>query len=184
MYYVDRFLQKARINKTKKYITNGSKVLDIGAHKGELFDYFLNQGITITGIGIEPLNNEPIIHKQYKIINDFFPTEKLNENDFDVATLLAVLEHLPLEIIPNFAEQINNALKKGGYLIITVPSPSVDYILNVLSFFRLIKGMSLEQHYGYDITMTKGLFEKQGFTLVKHKKFQLGLNNLFVFKKN
>jgi hypothetical protein len=48
---------------------------------------------------------------------------------------------------------------------------------------RLIDGMSLEQHYGYDITQTPALFCSAGFTLLNAKKFQFGLNNLFVFEK-
>jgi hypothetical protein len=68
-------------------------------------------------------------------------------------------------------------------LIITVPSPRVDDILKVMKAVRLIDGMSLEQHYGYDITQTPALFCSAGFTLLKAKKFQFGLNNLFAFEK-
>jgi hypothetical protein len=64
-----------------------------------------------------------------------------------------------------------------------VPSPSVDAILEVLLFFRLIKGMELDQHYGYDITKTQSLFESVGFQFITHQSFQLGINNLFVFEK-
>lgn len=48
---------------------------------------------------------------------------------------------------------------------------------------RLSDGMSLEQHYGYDIAQTPDLFCAAGFALLKASKFQFGLNNLFVFEK-
>jgi hypothetical protein len=43
--------------------------------------------------------------------------------------------------------------------------------------------MSLEQHHGFEASSTRSLFERQGLKLVLHQRFQLGLNNLFVFKR-
>lgn len=183
MYYVDRYLQKARIKKARKYIRNGQKILDIGSNQGEFFDFYLKKGIKLTGVGIEPLNTDIIKKENYYIINDFFPSLKLKDKDFDLAILLAVLEHIPMDIIPSFAQSIYESLNKGGKLIITVPSPQVDRILEVLAFFRIIKGMSLEEHYGYDVKQTISLFESAGFKTIENTTFQFGLNNLFVFEK-
>jgi hypothetical protein len=74
-------------------------------------------------------------------------------------------------------------LKPGGSLIITVPSRSVDTILDILIFFRIIDGMSTHEHYGFSPKETIVLGREAGFTLVKSRTFQLGLNNIFVFKK-
>jgi hypothetical protein len=75
-----------------------------------------------------------------------------------------------------------NLLKPKGRVIVTVPSPQVDYILEILLKLKLIDGMSLEEHYGFKPSDTEIIFSK-GFKLIKKKKFQLGLNNLYVFEK-
>jgi hypothetical protein len=43
--------------------------------------------------------------------------------------------------------------------------------------------MSLEQHYGFSPAETRLLFGFAGLTLTAQKRFQFGLNNLFVFVK-
>jgi hypothetical protein len=97
--------------------------------------------------------------------------------------MLAVLEHVPREVQPVLARDIHTWLRPGGRLIITVPSPMVDRILDVLRALRLVDGMSLEQHFGFDPSETPQVFGGAGLTLVAHETFQLGLNHLFVFER-
>ncbi len=53
----------------------------------------------------------------------------------------------------------------------------------LLKRLRLIDGMSLEEHHGYDVGETTAIFGEPDFRLVRHRKFQLGLNNLFIFER-
>ena len=81
------------------------------------------------------------------------------------------------------AENCFKYLVPGGKLIITVPSPQVDQILEILLKLKLIEGMSLEEHYGYKPEDTEHIFAAPLFKMVKKEKFQFGLNNLFVFER-
>jgi hypothetical protein len=63
-----------------------------------------------------------------------------------------------------------------------VPEPTVDRILDVLLRLRLVHGMSLEQHYGFLPDDTVRLFEDAGLRLSARQRFQMRLNNLFVFQ--
>jgi hypothetical protein len=68
--------------------------------------------------------------------------------------------------------------------VITAPSPVVDRILAFLKFIHVIDGMSLEQHYGFEPRVVPSLFSIEGLALAKAQRFQLGCNNLFVFRKS
>ena len=98
-------------------------------------------------------------------------------------TMLAVLEHIPAGQQKPIIRMIFDLILPGGLVILTVPSKKTDLLLRPLKRMGIIRGMSLEEHYGFDPADTKILFEEAGFSLIKRQTFQAGLNNLFVFKK-
>ena len=198
MKLIDRILQRWRISKALKYVPAGSRVLDIGCHKGEFFMYAGNR--LSSGIGIDPLLTDskaayepcqfPFSNKipcpDVTLIKGFFPDDiPPMTKKFDTIIILAVLEHIPENMLTNFVSACYNWINDNGRVILTVPSPFVDNIITVLSKLRLIDGMSLEEHYGLSIKKVPDFFLKGNyFMLIKHSRFQLGLNNLFVFNKN
>jgi hypothetical protein len=96
--------------------------------------------------------------------------------------LLAVLEHIPLSQQAQLARECARALAPNGRLIITVPSPFVDRILAILLRLRLVDGMAVEQHYGFKPDRVPALFGQE-LRVVTARRFQCGLNHLFVFQK-
>ncbi|MDX2188791.1 MAG: methyltransferase domain-containing protein [Bacteroidota bacterium] len=180
MKLLDRILQNWRIAKAKPFIPNEAEVLDIGCFDGALFEK-LNKKLTF-GVGIDPLV-QPKLTDKYRLINGYFPDGLNKYSQFHAITLLAVLEHIPSDIIDNFALSCYQYLYPKGKLIITVPHKNVDRILEILLKLKLIHGMSLEEHHGFDINNTPQIFEKAGLKLIHKSTFQLGLNNLFVFEK-
>ena len=179
---LDRLLQRWRIAKVKPYIPKGANVLDIGCADGALFKQF--ESHVSGGIGIDPCLQYSEHIGSFRLIAGKFPDDLPDTRLFNVITMLAVLEHVKSEDQPSLAKHCAQLLAPEGYLIITVPSRIVDWILHVLKFLRVIDGMSLEQHYGFDVSTTPLLFSVDGLRLVKAEKFQLGLNNLFVFRKS
>jgi SAM-dependent methyltransferase len=179
--WLDRFLQRWRIAKARPYVTAGARVLDLGCADGALFRQLAPR--IGEGVGIDPELECSVPMGPHRLIAGWFPKDLPDDRPFDVITLLAVLEHVPLDRQPQLAEDCARLLKPGGHLVVTVPSPLVDRILGVLKFLRLIHGMSLEQHYGFDVRQTPTLFTGKGLKLVKARRFQLGLNRLYVFRK-
>ncbi len=177
---IDCILQKWRMKVASKHIEKGAKVLDVGAWQGELFDLHPAIG---DYWGIDPLAMASSSSQKKKLIKADFPCADLPNSYFDVVTMLAVLEHIPYEKQANISDAIYSVLKPSGKLIITVPSSSVDYILSVLKLLGLISGMSLDQHYGFNIKEIDQAFQESRFALKHHSTFQLGLNNLYIFLK-
>ncbi len=178
---IDRILQKARIRQAAKFIRQGDSVLDIGSSDGVMFDEL--RGVISEGTGIDPLIKAVTKKDNYILLPGYFPEAVPDNRTYDAITLLAVLEHIPSDKQMDFAIACWKHLNPSGRVIITVPSPRVDDILNVLKFLRLIDGMSLEEHYGFEINQTKKAFHEGLFKKILHETFQLGLNNLFVFEK-
>lgn len=178
---IDRLVQRWRIAKAAPWIAPGSRVLDIGCADGALFRQLRDR--VREGVGIDTELRERVVHERYELLPGTFPEVLTGNRVFDAITLLAVLEHVPPEHQASLALACAQRLVPGGHLIVTVPGPLVDSILDVLLFLRLIHGMALEQHYGFEPAQTPGIFEPHGFELVRASRFELGLNHLFVFRR-
>jgi 2-polyprenyl-3-methyl-5-hydroxy-6-metoxy-1,4-benzoquinol methylase len=177
---LDRFLQRWRITMVKPYLAVGQRVLDVGSADGALFRQVPTLG---QYVAVDPDLPESRQIGNAWFVKGYFPQDLPDGEPFDAITMLAVLEHFPAENHGTLAASCARLLKPGGHLLITVPSPLVDAILHVLEAVRLIDGMATEQHHGFEARQTPAIFEPAGLTLVCQKRFQLGLNNLYVFKK-
>ena len=178
---IDYLLQNERIRQAKKFII-GDSLLDIGCHFGELFESLLKKR-KITGDGIDGVITSAIHKTHYSLYPGYFPEDFPIQKKYDNIALLAVLEHIPMEQLEKYPSLLGTYLNPKGRVIITVPTKKVDSILNVLLFFKLIHGMDLVHHQDFERSIIKTLFTQNGYGLVTEKRFELGLNILFVFEK-
>jgi 2-polyprenyl-3-methyl-5-hydroxy-6-metoxy-1,4-benzoquinol methylase len=181
MKIIDEILQSWRFKQALAYINEYSKVLDVGCHQGELIK--LLAGHISLGIGIDPTLKIEEEGNGYRLIKGRFPGDLPGEDDFNVITLLAIVEHVPQQELPLFIHNCRERLCSGGCIIITFPSPKAENILNLMKRFRLIEGLSLEEHHRMDINNLMELLTKEGFELKTRKRFQLGYNNLLVARR-
>lgn len=171
------------MRKAAAFIGRGDCVLDIGSADGALFRLVPDLG---PSVGIEPeLESEHISESpNVDYYRGYFPAALPGPMTFDAITMLAVLEHVPSDQQESLARACAAHLKPGGRLIVTVPSQAVDYVLTVLKWLGVIDGMSLHQHYGFEASQTPKIFLPHGLRLIAARRFQLGLNNLFVFGRD
>ncbi len=171
-----------RISKVVRHIGPDTRILDIGCHDGALFRRLVKTNTT--GLGIDSHSVPERTDNRFEFVQGHFPADLTFETAaFDTVCALAVMEHVPEPELGDFVKSIHMVLKPGGTAILTVPSPLVDTILDILISIRLISGMETEQHHAFDVGQVVPLFEGQGFVLLLHRRFQLGLNNLFVFRR-
>ena len=178
---IDRLLQFWRIAKARPFIPPAARVLDLGCAEGELFKQL--KSVADESMGIDPTLKSNSHVRGISLIAGFFPNDMPRVEPFDVITMLAVLEHFPVETYADLTAGCARFLKPSGRLIITVPSPFVDHLLWVLKSLRLIHGMSLEEHHGFEVSQTETIFPEPDFRVLAKKRFQLGLNHLFVFER-
>lgn len=115
----------------------------------------------------------------------FFPAdlERLDmQGPYHAIFSLAVFEHLNEDDFSSVRAALPKLLFPGGRLIISVPHPFVDRILDILMFLRLIDGQAVEEHHGFDPGHLVELGSER-LRLISRTTFQLGLNNLFVFER-
>lgn len=181
MKLLDRYLQSVRIKKAKAYIRKNDSILDIGSADGAMFEKLR----TLIGksVGVDPTIKETIEKELYTLYAGYFPEACPQKRTYNIITMLAVLEHIPTAQQTQLALDCYRFLKPDGRVIITVPSPQVDYILDILLRLKLIDGMSLEEHFGFKPEDTEQIFKAPFFKLIKKRKFQFGLNNLYVFER-
>ena len=120
---------------------------------------------------------------RYRLLPGRFPDDlPADVGTFDVVTMLALFEHVPVEAQKPVVAACRSCSSPAALAVLTVPSPAVDPMLDVMAKVRIIDGLSHDQHHGFKPADLGPLFEAGGFRTVVTKRFQLGLNNLFVFQ--
>jgi len=163
------------------HIPEGVKILDIGTTDGQLFRHLKHR--IKAGLGIDPLLSETVVCDRYRLMPGRFPDQIPRSEKFDAITFLAVLEHLPKDVVQRCGQICSSLLRPGGCVIITVPSKYVDTILMILKWLKLVDAHTLGEHHGFNVSMINEIFSNSLFKLIYKEKYQLGLNNLFVYQK-
>lgn len=109
-------------------------------------------------------------------------TDKLPfpDADFDVVTLLAVLEHL--DYPRAMVAEIARVLKPRGQVVLTVPSKAAKPVLEFLAYkVGIVSESEIRDHKCYyDKAALEQLFTGSGMRIDRHRYFQLGMNNFLV----
>lgn len=124
------------------------RILDIGCGTFPRFlyttpfaeKYGLDQVVTTSDV----LVKENIHIQQFDLAN----TSKLPFGDefFDVATMLAVIEHLRYETASQVLTEVFRILKPGGVCILTTPAKWADRILRAMARLYLVSPREMEEH--------------------------------------
>lgn len=178
---IEPLLQELRIIKIKEFLENVDTLVDIGCDIPPKFLNRYKSRIT-KGIGIDEVI-EAHQEDNLSFIKQTI-TKKVNIPDktADAVTLLAVLEHMkyPKEII----EETHRILKPGGRVLITVPSPRCEPLLNMLAPIGLVRESMIDQHENYFThEVLRKLLLDAGYNEVLVEDFEFGFNTFATGKK-
>ncbi len=132
---------KALINEAldTSVVTNPS-LLDIGCNDGTMLDFAPHE---YDKTGIDPSDIALGVHESIEMINDFFPSKKLDKRIFDIITSIAMFYDVDDPV--GFAKEIKKLLSPDGlwilevaYLPTTIRNTSYDTICHEhLTYYHL-----------------------------------------------
>lgn len=183
MRWLDKVIRSWRTRVAIRYAPkNICRVFDIGCGDGFLLKKIAHRVLQGDGCDIALETNS--MDDRLNLMKGAFLNvlHEKAESSYDTIFALAVFEHFPEEDMRDTVSLIHRILASRGRLIVTVPHPFVDKILDVLTFFKMIDGIALQEHTGLEPIKLFNYLSTQ-LQPVKRRRFQLGLNYLFVFEK-
>jgi ubiquinone/menaquinone biosynthesis C-methylase UbiE len=182
--FLEPILRRMRVKKVLPTIHRypDCRLLDIGCG----WDYrllktvepFIGKGVGID-FKVREMENTKIKTVRMRML-DALPFES---ESFDIVTMLAVLEHLsdPLRMM----SETERVLKKGGRLMLTVPSKIAKPVLEFLAYrLHIVSEVEMKDHKQYsNHNDLKKLLCQSGMTIEQHRYFQMGMNNYCVAMK-
>ena len=175
---LDTILEYIRFRKVTPYIPKDATLLDVGTGDGTFLDYL--QGHTRFAVGIDPYIAGPSENGNTLRLPGDFPYDYTEDFTFDVSTMLASIDHIPVDEHACIVNGCWKYLNPGGRVIITVPHPRVDRLLELLTSLNILEGFSIQEHYGFNPQWLPDIFN--GWKLLKKERWELGCNYLFIFE--
>ena len=175
---LDLFICRWRSGVVRRHLRPDATVLDFGCGHQALFLQSVKKNIKL-GIGLDydatpsrPASNLEI--QQFHFKGRFeFP-----DNSFDQITILAVLEHIPLDQVSVLFREFRRILRHGGSLLLTTPTPRSQPLLEFLAFqLKIISGPEIRDHKHYwSEAEIRALADREGYRCQTYHTFQAGLN--------
>lgn len=179
---IDRFLRAWRTRVALRAVPAPLQAaLDIGCGDA----YLLSRVRAGQRTGIDPGLAEARIEAGIRLLPGRFPDDLAAlspDGPYDAIFALAVFEHLTDADFAQARDRLPDLLRPQGRLIVTVPHPLVDAILDLLLALRVIDGQAVHEHHGFEPARLLELGSER-LRLMYRRRFQLGLNNLFVFER-
>ena len=175
----DRLVAWRRFRAAYGYVQPDSRICDIGCGiEGAFLRYARSRVRSGVGLDYQPMRNGD--GRALLVQCDLTRGIPLQNGFFNHAVMLAVLEHL--ESPQPLLAEIFRILAPGGSLIMTWPNTVVDPILDVLHSLRLVSGeMESDKHQPrIPVQNLISMLKEIGFVRFKHRRFELGMNNLLV----
>ena len=175
---LDLFICRWRSRIVRRFIRPGATVMDFGCGHQALFLRSVQEQIT-RGIGLDydaapsrPAANIEIQQFHFKERFEFA------DRTFDQITILAVVEHIPLDQVDILFREFRRVLKDDGRVLLTTPTPAAKPLLEFLAFkLRIISAPEIADHkHYYSESDLRALAALHGLEFTAYSKFLFGFN--------
>jgi 2-polyprenyl-3-methyl-5-hydroxy-6-metoxy-1,4-benzoquinol methylase len=178
------YLRRARLKRAARYVV-GRSLLDLGCDRGYLIPY-LPPAIVYHGVDANPDMLACARHQysQHTFQQLMLSTETLGllpPQTFDTIMMVAIIEHLgdPIEVL----RRLGNKLAPSGRIVITSPHCRSHRLLVAMARAGLARNDKHEHEHYIDDSMIRELLCGTSLELFASKRFQFGLNQLWVLQK-
>ena len=178
-------LRARKANQLIPWRLREGRILDIGCGS---FPYFLSHTYFKEKYAIEkfPAGKQDLdIHWRVLDLNEA-PKIPYEGSNFDVITMLAVVEHLNPDSLVSLLRDAYRVLRPGGLLVMTTPASWSDRLLHWMARFNLVSKEEIDEHvYPYTLPLLGWYLGAAGFEMNKLKfgYFELMLNMWSTAKK-
>jgi SAM-dependent methyltransferase len=179
---LDHLIRSFRARRVRSFVESGDRVADVGCGHDMWFLRSVADRLA-SGIGIDPDVTAPAAGPLHPVATDAVSgLSALDAGSLDLVVALASIEHFPPETVPATLAAAQRALRPGGRIVITTPTPRAKPVLELLAFrLRVISAAEVADHkayYGRDQVV--GMLRAAGFADVRYRTFQLGFNSMAV----
>ena len=167
-----RSLRDERCNIVMKYCRG--RLLDIGCGNNQLVRAYGHDGV---GVDVYDFAGEALIVED----SSKLPFE---DGSFQTVSFVASLNHIPNR--QQTLKEVYRILSEEGLVLVTAIIPFVGIIRHKLAWWdpdQHKRDMKEGEEMGLTHEYIVCLLENEGFEYVKKKRFILGLNNLYIFKR-
>ncbi len=175
----DRLLRRLRADKALARIRSRDRVLDVGCGTDRyLWGRMRDLGASYVGVDAR------ISVPQRDGAAEFLPSDDgalppFSDRRFTKIVGLAVLEHMNDPAA--FLADARRLLDAGGELVLTVPAPAAQPVLEALARLRVIDREEIEEHKRYfGRGELVGMARDAGFADVRCSTFEAGFNHLLI----
>ncbi len=182
---LDLFICRWRSRIVRRFIRPGATVMDFGCGHQALFLRSVQHDIK-SGIGLDYDAAPGRLAANLEIQQFHFKTRfEFPDRTFDQITILAVVEHIPLDQVGLLFREFRRILKDDGRVLLTTPTPAAKPLLEFLAFkLKIISAPEIADHkHYYSESDLRALATQQGFACSVYETFQFGLNCFAAFTK-
>ena len=183
---LDLFICRWRSRIVRRFIRPNTTLMDFGCGHQALFLRSVQKELT-HGIGLDydaaPARPAPNLEIQRFHFKDRF---EFPDRSFDQVTILAVLEHIPPDLVGPLFREFHRILKDDGRVLITTPTPASKPLLEFLAFrLKIISGPEIADHkHYYSREDIRNLALAGGLVCETYQTFQFGLNSFASLAKS